>query len=299
MEHRITRRDLLRVLAAGGAAAALPRPVWAGEAPARGKPFFFLQMADPQLFWGPKEQWATAIKHANRLKPAFVVVCGDLLNRSGRAEKLDPAKDALRLRAYTEVAATLHRNIPLYNVAGNHDVCNVPTPETLAWYRKHFGKPWYSFTHGDCLFVVLESDVLKNPQNAPEPAKTQMQWLRRTLEAHRDKPHPHRMVFLHHPLCLHAVDEKSAYFNLPLELRKELMELFTRHGVRAVFSGHYHRNAYVKAGDIELITSASTGKALGKDPLGFRIVKVYPDRIEHRYYGYADLPERVELSAAT
>ena len=70
------------------------------------------------------------------------------------------------------------------------------------------------------------------------------------------------------------------------------MELFHEHGVTAVFSGHHHRNGYVKDGDLELVVTSSSGKPLGKDPVGFRVVKVLGDRIEHRYYGYDELPEQ-------
>ncbi len=296
----MNRRGFLAAVGAGAATAALT-----GHARAKGKapgavdtPFFFIQMADPQLFWGSQESWATAIRHANRLKPAFVAVCGDLLNRNGNPANVDLAKDERRAKAYLEETAKLDKGIGLYNVAGNHDVCNTPTAESLQWYRKRFGKLWYSFTHGNCLFLVLESDVMKNPKGVPDTAGKQMKWLRGTLAAARGKSYRHKIVFMHHPMCLKAVDEKSVYFNMPLELRKELLDMFSAHGVRATFSGHYHRNVYVKAGDIELVTSASTGKALGKDPLGFRIVKVYSGRIEHTYYGYNDLPDRIDLTPA-
>lgn len=297
MKIQLDRRSFLGAVSAGAVASAALNTAAAKDKPAtaKGRPFFFLQMADPQLFWGSRESWETAIAHANRLKPAFVVVCGDLLNRSGDPRKLDAEKDKQRARAYLDVAAKLDKRIPLYNVAGNHDVCNTPTPETLQWYRERFGKLWYTFTRGNCLFLVLESDLFKSPRSAPDQAAAQRKWLRKTLDAAKGKSWAHKIVCLHHPLCLKAADEKNAYFNIPLPLRKELLDLFAAHGVRAVFSGHYHRNAYVKHGSMELITSSSTGKALGKDPLGFRIVKVYPDRLEHKYYGYADLPEKVVL----
>ena len=288
------RRSFLRTVGTSAAAALLPRSVRAADEDTGNDPFFFIQMADPQLFWGSQELWETAIRHANRLKPAFVVVCGDLLNRDGNQANLDPVKDRQRAKAYLEVAAKLEKRIPLYNLAGNHDVCNTPTPDTLQWYQARFGKLWYSAAHHDCLFLTLQSDVLKNPQGAPDAARQQMKWLRETLEATRGKKLRHKIVFMHHPMCLKTVDEKADYFTMPPEVRLELLGLFRQHGVRAVFSGHYHRNAYVKDGELELVTSSSTGKPLGKDPTGFRIVKVYADRIEHKYFGYADMPDHVD-----
>ena len=285
MTGKLDRRRFL----AGAVTAPWLVPLRSGQARAqdanRRFRFFFIVAADPQLFWGPVELWEEAIEHANRLKPALVVVCGDLIQEPGNEEQA---------RAYLEVAGRLDPSIPLYNVAGNHDVGNRPTPESLAWYEKRFGKPWYSFTHGGCLFIVLESDVLNQPQDAPEMAEQQMAWLRQTLADAGKQELAHIFVCKHYPLCLQKVDEKDQYFNVPQARRKELLNLFHKHRVTAVFSGHYHRNAYVKDGDLELITTSSSGKPLGKDPTGFRIVKVFGDRIEHRYYGYDQMPEKVD-----
>jgi 3',5'-cyclic AMP phosphodiesterase CpdA len=245
--------------------------------------FFFVVAADPQLFWGPKELWEKTIEHVRRLEPALLVVCGDLVQEPGNDEQA---------KAYLEVGGKLEQSIPLHNVAGNHDVHKQPTPESLAWYEKHFGKPWYSFTHAGCLFILLESNLLNQPPGAAELADRQMEWLRKTLQAESQKPFDHIFVFKHYPLCLERVDEPDGYFNVPGPRRKELLGLFHEHGVTAVFSGHYHRNAHVKDGKLELITTSSCGKPLGKDPVGLRIVKVFADRIEHRYYGDEEMPEK-------
>src|SRR5258708_34068019 len=79
---------------------------------------FFVQMADPQFgmysnnadFSQETANFEFAIANANRLRPSFVVVCGDLVNQAG-----DPRQTA----EYLRVAAKLDRSIPLPNVAGN------------------------------------------------------------------------------------------------------------------------------------------------------------------------------------
>ncbi|MEE8451030.1 MAG: hypothetical protein V3R99_03915 [Thermoguttaceae bacterium] len=147
------------------------------------------------------------------------------------------------------------------------------------------------------MFIVLESGVLNRPQGAPEMAEQQMAWLKETLARANAKKCRHTFVFKHYPMCLKSVDEPDQYFNVPGTRRKELLELFHRHNVTAVFSGHHHRNHRVKDGQLELITTASSGKPLGSDPIGLRIVKVFGGRIEHKYYGFEQLPERVELSS--
>ena len=299
-----TRREILKAAGAAAAALGAGRSALGASAAApaaggagAGESFSFLVMADPQLFGWPKKdpvgKWKLAIRHANRLKPDFVIVCGDLINRNGNAAKVDLARDAERYEAYRKIARALDESIPLYEVAGNHDVCNAPTAETLGWYEARFARPWYSFTHKGCLCIVLESDVIKDPKHVPEILKWQMHWLRETLALAAKRTYRHKMVFLHHPIVLKSADEKDQYFNLPSARRGELLGLFEKHGIEATFSGHYHRNAYVKHKGIELITTSAVCHSQG-DPAGFRIVKVTDGGISQKYYGYADLPKTLE-----
>ena len=93
-------------------------------------PYFFLQMADPQFgmfsdnagFEEETTRYEKAIAIANRLQPAFVVVCGDLVNTPG---------DSTQQAELDRISAQLDERIPPYLVSGNHDVGNAPSPESL------------------------------------------------------------------------------------------------------------------------------------------------------------------------
>lgn len=288
--ERLSRRDFVK--AAGVSAAIGVWPARAAEPPTpQDKPgFCYVVMADPQLFWGSKESWDRAIGCANRLRPDFVIVCGDMVNHAG---------DEKEIQAYLDGAAQLDKAIGLYHVCGNHDY-DVSRPETLGDYQTKFGAPWYSFAHKNSLFVVFESTMVKYGGVDQPQYQWQMRWLERTLAAAQDRDYDHIIVCTHYPLALRRADEDDEYFNLPKDRRMKLLELFHQHKVTAVFSGHLHHNAYVRDGRLELITTSSSGIALEQmgqplDPLGFRIVKVYPDRIEHTYYGYDDLPKALTL----
>tara|TARA_R110002072_G_scaffold42672_5_gene120462 strand:+ start:23895 stop:24434 length:540 start_codon:yes stop_codon:yes gene_type:complete len=76
------------------------------------KPFFFMQLADPQygMFTGnegldqEKALIGQAVEHINRLQPRFVIVCGDLTNAP-------PTKPATRLKS-ASTSKTFQRSIP-------------------------------------------------------------------------------------------------------------------------------------------------------------------------------------------
>ena len=257
----------------------------------RAERFFFLQMSDPQFgmyandrdFAQETANFEFAIANANRLRPAFVVVCGDLINKAG-----DPAQTA----EYWRIARKLD-GIPLYNVPGNHDVGNEPTPESLAAFRKKFGRDYYTFRHADFEGIVLDSSLIQHPDEAPDEAQRQEQWLKTELGK---PPNGVRLiaVFQHIPWFLENPDEPDQYFNIPLAARVRYLDLFRRSGVRYAFAGHYHRNAYGVTPFLHVITTGPVGKPLGPDPSGIRVVWVNDADIESRYYGFGNIPNLVE-----
>ena len=259
-------------------------------------PFFFIQMADPQFgfFTGNKgfdretELFGAAIAHANRLKPAFVVVCGDLINQSGKEAQI---------KEYHRIVGQLDHNIPLYSVSGNHDLHNVPTAQTLADYRGAFGPDWYSVEHGGCRFIVLNSTLISRPDNLPGESQAQWDWLISQLEQAAAEESTHIILFQHHSWFISHPEETDQFFNIPQVRRRVYLDLFRQHGVRAAFAGHYHRNAYARDGGLEMVTSGPVGRPLGPDPSGIRVVKIYEDRIEHQYYGMDSVPQAITLGA--
>ncbi|HWE52717.1 MAG TPA: metallophosphoesterase [Bryobacteraceae bacterium] len=252
------------------------------------EPFFFIQATDPQFgmfaedknFVHETANWEFVVANANRLHPAFVVVCGDLTNK---------AADADQIAEYKRINRKLDKNIHLYNVAGNHDVTNEPTPATLAAYRRNFGKDYYSFREGPVYGIVLDSNLLKAPAHAAGEAARQEKWLEGELaQARASDVMP--VIFQHIPLFLEKADEPEQYFNLPLETRARILALLHKYGVHYVFAGHYHRNSYGKDGDLEMITSGPAGMPIGPDPSGFRIAEVKDGRIEQKYYSLGTIP---------
>ena len=261
---------------------------------AQSQPWFFIQMSDPQFgmysnnhgFAQETANFEFAIATANRLKPAFVVITGDLVNKAG---------DAADIAEYKRIAAKLDRSIPLYSVPGNHDEGNEPTPQSLAAYRERFGPDYYTFRSHDMAGFVLDGNLLKAPQHVPDEAEKQAQWLHQELEKAKREGVKHLIVFLHQSLFLEDPNEPEQYFNLPLETRRRLLNLFHQYGVEHVYAGHYHRNAYGRDGSLEMITTGPVSRPIGNDPSGFRIVTIKDSTFESHYYGLGYMPPTIDF----
>ncbi len=263
---------------------------WSGE------PFFFIQLSDPQFgmfadnrnFVQETVNFEFAVATVNRLKPAFVVITGDLVNKAG---------DDGQIAEFKRIAGKVDPAIPLYNVVGNHDIENVPTPATLAAYTNQFGPDYYSFRHGNFAGVVINSIVIHSPQQTTNHLSEQERWLRAELERLRENGARHLVVFQHHPWFLKTPDEPDQYFNIPRERRASYLSLFHERGVKYLFSGHYHRNAAARDGEIEAITTGPVGRPQDEDKSGLRVVIVHEDRLEHRYYSFGEVPNRIDPGA--
>jgi 3',5'-cyclic AMP phosphodiesterase CpdA len=255
---------------------------------------FFLQLADPQMgMFETDKSWLQesanldfAIATTNRLHPAFVVICGDLVNKRGDVDEID---------AFRSSIAKLDPSIPLHLVAGNHDVGNVPTASSLSDYRARFGPDYYTFRAGDLLAIVLDSSLMGTVGNEAEDA-TQLQWLDQQLTLARSqgvKPKD-MVIFQHIPFFLTKADEADIYFNVPRVSRDRYLELLHRHDVRHVYAGHYHRNAEAVDGALSMVTTGPVGKPLGPDGSGLRLVH-FDQQWESPYFDLGKLPDQTTL----
>src|SRR5262249_51686811 len=136
-----------------------------------------------------------------------------------------------------------------------------------------------------------------SPLETTNHLSEQERWLRTELARARDAGTQRIVVFQHHPWFLKTADEADQYFNIPRERRAQYLQLFHESGVKHLFSGHYHRNAIARDGDIEAVTTGPVGMPQGGDKSGMRIVIVRDSGIEHRYYHFGELPNNIDLTS--
>lgn len=272
----------LSVLACVGAPAQAPTP-----------PYLFLQLSDPQfgMFTADREfsqetaNFEFAVANVNRLKPDFIVITGDLVNKPG---------DAPQIAEYDRIRAKIDPAIPVYEMPGNHDVENAPTPESLAAYRKRYTRDRYVFTHKNLLGIVLNSSLIHTPDKAPDAYAEQTKWLEAELARARATGARHIVIFQHHPWFLASADEPDAYFNIPLARRTPLLALFRRAGVRTLISGHYHNNAVATDAGFDAIVTGAVGMPLMGSQSGFRAFRVTDADITHHYFELGQIPSALD-----
>lgn len=246
-----------------------------------------------------KELSREAVKLVNALqpKPKFMIICGDMLDQfpykideryvtfrlkfrltfcvqctlcylklnlfirfvdGTMTTDLDPVRQA-QYDDFVEIFGKL--DVPLLCVCGNHDLGDKMNMLSVQRYETQWGDTYYKFYHQGVLYVVLNSQLLFDPNGCTALLEEQEKWLDETLknEAGQFK---HVIVFQHHPLFISTLDEQETYFNLPMASRKSLYEKLRAAGVKKVFTGHLHQNALGKHEDFECIVTSAIGLQL-------------------------------------
>lgn len=223
-----------------------------------------------------------AIQTANRLRPTFVVVCGDIVHEWDDDDQADEARRIGRL---------LDPGIDPHWVAGNHDVGadegnRIPTAESLNRYRDGFGPDNYAFQQGNTSFIVLNSSIMDAPQEVPNEWKTQLDFLGHELEEEKRGGSAHIVLFTHIPLFINDSEEDDPFGEtaaIPLERRRSVLELLRKYEADAVFAGHLHGNIYASDGPMEMVVSGPVGYPISTEGSGYRNVRVTPDAIDHTW----------------
>lgn len=269
------------------------------------QPFCFVQLADTQLgmeadFDRSLRGWDKEIRlmkrateEVNRIRPAFVIVCGDLVNQFPAEERgrnnVDEQRRAAQVQDFKEVMGTIDEDIPLLCVCGNHDIGNRPNALTIAKYKEDFGDDYFSFWCHGVKCLVVNSQLWKDDSDSLEFRKAMDCWLSGELDdSEQSAPKrprisddqenvtttkgKRRMLMFSHiaPFC-YSADEPDGYFNLNRSLREELLPRLAAAGVQAWFCGHYHRNAggvyrSPDGRELEVVVSAAVGTQLLDKP---------------------------------
>ena len=248
---------------------------------AAAKPFFFVQITDPQLGFKEKNGMTEGVRlltetveAINRIHPAFVIVTGDMTNNRFNEEQW---------AAYKELIGRIDKDIPVWHVAGNHDL--KPKEEgDLQHYLDRYGYDRFCFRYQGCTFIGMNTCFLKD--HCFEEEREHCTWLLQELAANQRARF--LFVFTHCPVIKEDVDEKEDYFNFQEPYRHFYLEQFSKYRVDAVFSGHLHRSRYCEYDGVQYYTTSASGLTLGDGISGLNIVTVYKDRFTAEFVPAAE-----------
>jgi predicted phosphodiesterase len=178
-------------------------------------------------------------RYQDSMKFDFVIMLGDNIygghSASDFAQKFEKPFQPL-----------LERGVKFYASLGNHD-----DPDVERQYKPFNmnGQRYYKYKRGNIAFFVLDSDYM-------DP--TQLTWIEQQL---RDSNEKWKIAYFHHPLF-----NAGKHHGADVDLRAQLMPLFQRYGVNAVFSGHEHVYERVKpVSNIYFFVLGSSGKLMTND----------------------------------
>lgn len=194
-------------------------------------------------------------------RPAFAIHMGDFVAHGKVSE-------------YAEFIRVLKDfSVPLPTVIGNHEVIGGGRTR----YEDIFGAPYYSFSVGRCLFVVVDD------ASAKDIGQEQMQWLRTQLR----RPFAHKFVFLHvPPFDPRASESETETEDQPEHCldsqasAEEFMRTVREGHVDIVFASHIHGYFDVVRDGVRYIISGGAGAKLhGRDQVHGEEVRVDVRRV--------------------
>jgi len=186
--------------------------------------------------------FSTVLEKADSLRPQFVITTADLVQKGG---------GSAGVKSYAKLdkqGGWFFRKYPTWPSFGNHE--NVGGEDSVENFKDFFGlEPYYTFSYANALFIALGWA----PKVKDDPIK--FKWLESILKKARGK---HVFVFQHRP---HYTVGKKTYSDVEGKETKTT-RLFTKYGVRAVFSGHDHIYYRTVRGGVNYVISAGAGAGI-------------------------------------
>lgn len=167
---------------------------------------------------------------------SFLVNTGDLVDRGSK-------KQFERYKSLADASG-----IKIHNCIGNHDEYN----GGRSTFNRLFGDAYYSWSQEGCVFIVLD-DLSRRGLGF-----FQSLWLSRVMAKNRGAK---KFVFMHKPLF----DITGSYPEetmRPARDAGELMSMFAKNNVKAVFFGHVHGYARQEKDGILYVLTGGSGVPL-------------------------------------
>ena len=276
------------------------------------KPFFFIHAGDPQIGMAArlglgsieedKDRFIQLAKRVNELDCPFILVAGDLVQffYGARPDKKYGTVSE-NIAAFDQ--ALQQFKVPVKLVPGNHEIHDL---YQLKKYRENYGKDYYVFTYNNCDFICLNSvnletgsrhvdEQVQQTDQYKRELESQWQWLENTLKKSRVQSRNHIFILKHIPPFTQTEDEDQTYHSMHPQSRKRFLKLIREYGVKVIMAGHVHKTYELTTDDFTIYTVGGTSCVFDGKGFGYRIFKVYKDKIEQEYVHIDQCVEKVKL----
>ena len=138
-------------------------------------------------------------------------------------------------------------DVPFFYVRGNHETRGKCALKFSDYFPTTTGKPYYTFTHGNTFFIMLDGGEDK-PDNNIEYYETaaydayraeEAEWLKKVVESEECKSAKHRIVFLHMP----PIDGHKMWHGTR-HIRELFIPILNKANISAMLCGHVHKYSF-------------------------------------------------------
>jgi 3',5'-cyclic AMP phosphodiesterase CpdA len=195
------------------------------------------------------------------IRPDFVLWTGDVVYGYGDSTR----ELSVEYDRFAKAARTC--GVPFFNAPGNHEIhhrtgepCGDHASE--AEFVRQFGNLYGSFDAGGAHFIALDTAQVCSEDRLDAQ---QLAWLENDLEANKNARAI--FVFSHTEFFTSpTIDEDDGRFHPEIQGKAELIALFRRYPVRAVFSGHEHLYSHETHDGIDYFIAGGGGAPLYAPP---------------------------------
>ena len=226
------------------------------------KDFYFVQITDTHYDEpGSRERIEKVIKSVNQLPMDIecIIHTGDI------------TQEKLEVDSTVKSAITLFSQfkMPIHFLPGNHDILRNRYNETKQSYIKNFGSLNTFQNYKGVVFLLIYTEPLA--RSFADTSYNPLLELESGLKQANGKP----VIVFHHTPSVEDFYRNKMHSGWKMELRDKWVNILNQHNVKAVITGHFHRDEHHWLGDIPLYVCAP--------------ISAYWDRqLTYRIYHYKD-----------
>jgi 3',5'-cyclic AMP phosphodiesterase CpdA len=242
--------------------------LWCGGVGAETDGFYFVQISDTH--WGARDgvsltRRAVALINALPVRVECVVHTGDIL--ADNVEKEAVVREGL--------AALDPLKVPIHFVPGNHDILASNPRKTSEAYQSAFGPVASVAEYRGVVFIFLFTEPLRSDYRLP--GYDPMPWLTAQLKAAAGKP---VLLFYHAPQVA-DFHHNQFYPGWSDKTRLKWEKLLTGGSVKAIITGHFHRDELHWVGDIPMYVGEPITRFWDRQP-AFRLYEYRKGHLGYR-----------------